>query len=409
MINKVRLFSHLQELGEIGKLESGGITRLVFTKEDKAAKQLVSSYMREAGLEVRMDAVGNVIGRKEGRNPDAPVVLTGSHIDSVYNGGIFDGGLGVIGGIEVLQTMNEQGIVTEHPIEVIAFNDEEGTRFSFSMLGSRGIAGILKPENLEHVDKDGISFAEAMRDFGLDPELISQATRSKDSIKAHVELHPEQGKCLENKNLSVGVVTGINSSLWLKVTITGEAGHAGATPMNIRHDALAAAAEIIQVVEQETLKTGTAVGTVGKLEVHPGGINIIPGSVEFTIDLRDICKTVGDGLEHSILSKVRSICEKRHVKFDFEVLQRVPPVPCSDLVQATIKESCNKLGLEVYSLPSGAGHDSMHIANLCPIGMIFVRSKDGISHNPAEWSTPEDCEDGANVLYHTLLNLAGAS
>ncbi|NLI90829.1 MAG: Zn-dependent hydrolase [Peptococcaceae bacterium] len=406
MINTDRLTHRLFTLGKIGAQSTGGITRLAFTKEDSDARLLVSSFMKEAGLIVREDEAGNLYGRREGTDPDAPVVLTGSHIDSVYDGGIFDGNLGVIGAIEALQVMNEQGIQTKHPIEVCAFKDEEGIRFCFSMTGSRAIAGILKPEDLEHQDKQGVSISQAMTMCGLDPAQIGKAARAAGSIKAHVELHIEQGRVLESNNLPLGIVTGINSSLWLHVTIEGEAGHAGATPMEIRHDSLSAAAEIILIVEEESRKTGTSVGTVGKIHAFPGGINIIPGKVEFSIDLRDINQETGDSLEQAILKRANEVCKKRGVKMTVEVLQRVPPVPCSSVVQNVIKDAFGKTGLPVFSLPSGAGHDSMHIARICPIGMIFVRSQKGISHNPEEWSTEEDCAAGVEVLYHTLINLA---
>jgi allantoate deiminase len=393
-------------LGEIGKQESGGITRLSFSKEERAAKDLVASYMKEAGLMVREDAVGNLIGRREGSNPSAPVVLVGSHVDSVYNGGNFDGPLGVLSGIEALQTMNEQSIVTQHPIEVVAFTDEEGARFSFGMIGSRGIAGTLTEEHLKNVDKQGITIAEAMSLGGLDPAAIHQAIRAQGSVKAYVELHIEQGKILENQDLSVGIVTGIAGPLWVKFVIEGEAGHAGTTPMNIRHDALAAAAQIMQVIEQESAQTGSTVGTIGQLQVYPGGINIIPGRVEFTLDLRDISEAVRDQVERGILDQAHKLCAERGVKLQVEVLQRIAPAPCSDLVQNAAKNACATAGLEVFSLASGAGHDGMQLAGLCPMGMLFVRSKDGISHNPAEYSSLKDCTDGAQVLYHTVLNLA---
>lgn len=406
MINKKRLYNRLMELGEIGKQESGGITRLAFTPEDRRAKDLVTSYMKEAGLSVREDAVGNIIGRREGRNPEAPAVVTGSHVDSVYNGGIFDGALGIIGGIEVLQTMQEQGIKTEHPIEVYAFNDEEGARFSFSMMGSRGMIGSLKPEDLELKDKEGISLATIMKAQGLDPTMIRCAARTKGTIKAFIELHIEQGKVLEKNNQSVGIVTGIVNELWLKCTFKGEAGHAGTTPMTMRHDALVAAAEFVQTVEQEARKTGTTVATVGKMSVLPGGINIIPGTVEITLDLRDLNQEVSDQVEDAIFKEAKRICRERNLEMRTEVLQRIPPSLCSEEFQLAAKAAFEKLGFEPFYLPSGAGHDAMQVVNICPIGMIFIRSKDGISHNPAEWSSPEDCADGVNVLFHTLLSLA---
>lgn len=406
MINRQRLWDRLTALSQIGKQDTGGVTRLSFTAEERAAKDLVASFMKEAGLSVREDEVGNLIGRKEGRNPKAPVVLVGSHLDSVYNGGNFDGPLGVLSGIELLQSMNEQGIVTEHPIEVLAFTDEEGARFSFGMIGSRGIAGTLLPEHLQAADKQGVTIAEAMRQSGLDPETIGQAARPKGSIKAYVELHIEQGKILESNNLSVGIVTGIAGPLWLKFILEGEAGHAGTTPMNMRRDALAAAAQIMQVIEREAGKTGSTVGTIGQLQLFPGGINIIPGRVEFSLDLRDIDEQVRDRVEQQILEQSSVLCQERGIKLTIETLQRIAPVPCSDLVQDAAKAACQTVGLEIFSLPSGAGHDGMQLAGLCPMGMIFIRSKDGISHNPAEWSSQDDCADGANVLFHTVLKLA---
>ncbi|MFD2615744.1 MULTISPECIES: Zn-dependent hydrolase [Terrilactibacillus] len=405
MINEERLWEHLEALSTIGKQETGGITRLSFSEEERQAKDLVSSWMKDAGLTVREDEVGNLIGRKEGLDPHLPVILVGSHIDSVYHGGNFDGPLGVLSGIEALQAMNEQGMETQHPIEVVAFTDEEGSRFSLGMIGSRGMAGTLTKEHLEQVDKNGISVAEAMSKSGLDPEEIQHARREKDSIKAYLELHIEQGKILESKNLSVGIVSGIAGPIWQKFIINGEAGHAGTTPMTMRRDPLTAASAIIQVINKEASKTGTTVGTVGQLELVPGGINVIPERVEFSLDLRDISEEVRDHVELEIATQAKSICEQYGVELIIEPLQRVAPAPCSDLVQTCTKAACDKLNIETMTLSSGAGHDGMQLTELCPIGMIFVRSKNGISHNPAEWSSMEDCKNGANVLCQTILNL----
>lgn len=406
MINQERLWNRLMELGSIGKQETGGITRLSFTENERKAKEIVTSYMAEAGLKVYEDSIGNLIGRKEGTNQNAPVVLVGSHVDSVYNGGNFDGPLGVLSGIEILQTMNEQGITTVHPIEVIVFTDEEGARFSFGMIGSRGIAGTLNLEHLQNKDQQGITIAKAMSETGYDPHSIDQAIRPIGSVKAYVELHIEQGKVLENGNLSVGIVTGIAGPLWLKFTIEGEAGHAGTTPMNDRNDALVAASKIVQLIETESAKTGSTVGTVGQLQLFPGGINIIPGKVEFTLDLRDVNEAIRDEVENRILEGSKILCEQRGVGLEIEVLQRIKPALCSSEIQNLAKLASEKIGVEPFFLPSGAGHDCMQLTSLCPIGMLFIRSKDGISHNPAEWSSKEDCTDGANVLYHTVLQLS---
>jgi allantoate deiminase len=244
-----------------------------------------------------------------------------------------------------------------------------------------------------------------MRNSGLDPDSIGDAARPKDSMQAYVELHIEQGKILENENLPVGIVTGIVGPLWLQFVLEAEAAHAGTTPMNLRRDALAAAAPIIRFIEAEASETGTTVGTVGQLNVSPGGVNIIPGRAEFSLDLRDINEQVRDKVEQRIVEEARRLCEKRSIGLSIETLQRVAPAPCSELVQNAAKAACEKLGLEPYFLASGAGHDGMQLKDLCPIGMFFARSKGGVSHNPAEWSSKEDCFHGANVLYHTVLDL----
>lgn len=408
MIDGERLWNRLFELAEIGKQEGGGVTRLSFTEEERAAKSLVASYMEEAGLLVYEDAAGNLFGRREGSDPDAPVVLVGSHVDSVYSGGNFDGPLGVLAGVEILQTMDERGVETRHSVEVVAFTDEEGARFSFGMIGSRALSGTLTSEDLRHKDGQGISIAEAMKSSGLDPDAIGDAAVPSGTVKAYVELHIEQGKVLEDDNLPVGIVTGIAGPLWLRFVLEGEAGHAGTTPMGLRRDALAAAAHVMGSIEAEASKTGTTVGTVGRLDLSPGGINIIPGRVEFTLDIRDIDERVRDEVERRIVGEARQTCEARGVELDVDTLQRVAPVPCSDLVQHAARAACKELGLEPYSLASGAGHDGMHLNDLCPVGMVFVRSKAGISHNPEEWSSKQDCAAGADVLYRTVLGLANA-
>jgi allantoate deiminase len=402
-----RLWKRLRELAEIGKHEEGGVARLSFTPEERVAKDLVASYMREAGLSVREDAVGNLFGRREGRDPDAPAVLVGSHGDSVRNGGDFDGPLGVLGGIEVIQTMGEGGVETERPVEVVAFTDEEGARFSLGMIGSRALTGELSQEDLRHEDQNGVSIAEAMRSAGLDPARIGEAARSSDSLAAYLELHIEQGKVLEREDLPVGVVTGIAGPVWLRLSLSGEAGHAGTTPMGARRDALAAAAEVVGIIEEEAAATGSTVGTVGQIGARPGGINIIPGRVELSLDLRDIDEATRDGVEGRIRERAGAACGRRGIGLELEGIQRLPPAPCSAEIRAAIAAACEGEGIRPFSLPSGAGHDGMHVAALCPMGMIFVRSRDGISHNPKEWSSPEDCEAGCKVLYSAVLDVSG--
>src|SRR5215208_2520193 len=409
MVDGERLWRRLSELAEIGKQESGGVTRLSLTDEEQSAKDKVAAYMEEAGLSVHEDAAGNLFGRREGRYPDAPAVLVGSHVDSVYDGGTFDGPLGVLAGIEVVQTMKEGGVETEDPVEVVAFTDEEGARFSFGMIGSRAMAGRLSPEDLDHEDESGVSIAGAMLEYGLDPGRIGEAARPAGSLAAYVELHVEQGRVLENEGLPVGGVTGIAAPVWRRLVFTGVTGHAGTTPMELRRDALAAAAEVMAIIEAEASATGSSVATVGQLGVEPGGINIIPGRVELSLDLRDIDERTRDLVEDRILGRAREVCEKRAVGFETEVLQRMVPASCSETVRGAARTACEKLGIRPYALASGAAHDGMQLVELCPMGMIFIRSKNGVSHSPDEWSSKGDCTAGANVLYHTVLQLASTS
>lgn len=407
-INAVRLWQRLMELGEIGKQDSGGVTRFSFTEEERRAKDRVISYMKEAGLAVREDSAGNVIGRREGADPLAPAVLTGSHIDTVPHGGKFDGALGVLAAIEALQSMEEKGIATDHPIEVIAFTDEEGSRFGFGMIGSRALAGTLRQEDLErHKDERHLSIADAMRAAGYDPDRIGQAAKDPRQVKAYVELHIEQGSVLERHRLPIGVVSGIAGPLWLQFTLTGQAGHAGATPMNMRRDPLRAASEWMNWIYREAGKYPNAVATVGKIGAAPGGVNVIPEQVEFTLDLRDIDEAARNALESSIWEYGNRVCASHQVELAVRTLQRVAPAPCSPEIMAAIEAACRKAGIEQPpALPSGAGHDGMQFRSRWPIGMIFVRSREGISHSPKEWSSQEDCGAGAEVLYHTLLQLA---
>lgn len=406
MINQQRLFNRLLHLSEIGKTDSGGVTRLALTETDQQAIALLSEFMTEAGMQVRTDAAGNLIGTKQGRDAAAPVVMTGSHSDTIVEGGMFDGALGIVGAIEAVQSMNERNIMTMHSIEVCAYRDEEGCRFTSGYSGSRIMTGKHDPDKLRRVDRDGISVSQALQALGIDADSVGLAARSPGSVKAHVELHIEQGNVLENKGHSVGVVTGICASSRSVITITGEARHAGTTPMNLRRDPMAAAAAVIHMIEREALSTGTTVATVGSMTVTPGAVNVIASSVVFSLDCRDIDEQTRDRVLDRMIAQAKHICLSRSVDFDIQIYGRGGAKLCSAEIQEQIKQACQEQGLPVFTLPSGAGHDSGSFYKFCPMGMIFVRSRDGISHNPAEWSTPEDCAAGSNVLYKTLLALA---
>lgn len=408
-VREDRLWQRIQSLHKIGATERGGVTRFSFTEEERKVKDEVAAFMQGAGLEVREDEVGNLIGRKSGHDGHAPVVLVGSHLDSVPNGGDFDGPLGVLAAVEALTVMHEHGVETRHPIEVVAFTDEEGARFRFGMIGSRGIAGILTDADLDdHQDAKGISIREAMTQSGLSSSDIKRAARNPEQVKGYIELHIEQGKVLERANEPVGVVSGIAGPLWLKFTLQGEAGHAGTSPMNDRRDALAAAAQIVLVIEREAGCMERTVGTVGQLQVQPGGVNIIPGQVEFTLDLRDVDCAIRDKVEEKIVQEAESICHERGISLVIDTLQRVDPVTCDDSLQSLMLEAAKELGLNPPTVVSGAGHDGMQFADKWPVGMLFARSKNGVSHHPDEYTSKEDCALAANVLLGTLLKFADA-
>lgn len=406
-INADRLWNNIHKLGEIGRTAEGGITRLSFTETEKEAKETVKGFMAEAGLKVWEDEMGNLYGRREGRNPELPAILIGSHIDSVFNGGIFDGPAGVLTGIEVLHSLNDQNVQSAHPVEVVAFTDEEGARFSSGMLGSKAITGTITDEDLYGSrDADGLTVADAMKLAGFDEKLVHQAKRNPADIKCYLELHIEQGKVLEKENLPVGIVTGIVGVSWLKVTLEGEAGHAGTTPMNFRKDPLTAAASIIDFAEKLGKREIPSVITVGRIQAFPGGINIIPGKVEFTFDIRDLSDDKIDSLTAQLKEFIASTCEERGISFKVEELHKLPAALCSPAIKAEFAESLKGLSIQPFELPSGAGHDAMIVSEIADMGMIFVRSKDGISHNPKEWSEKEDLAAGAEVMYETVKRLS---
>ncbi|MBA4494981.1 Zn-dependent hydrolase [Paenactinomyces guangxiensis] len=401
MINIDRLWNRIERLAQIGKTDKGGITRLSYTREESEANELVKRFMEEAGLNVYYDPVGNLIGTRSGTE-ELPAIMLGSHIDTVPEGGKFDGSLGVLTAIEAVQSLREHNIDCRHPILVVSFKDEEGSRFGFGMIGSRAIAGTLTPADLEHKDKQGITIREAMLQSGFEPDRFGEAKIN--NIKAYLELHIEQGKVLESYNVAVGNVTGIAGPLWLKFKIHGEAEHAGATPMGQRKDALAAASLMISKIEKITEQYQHAVATVGSLYLEPGGINVIPGYAEFTVDIRDIHENIRNQLEQEIKEYSLQVAEERDVELEIEELQRVAPLSCSDVIQEAIKESIEESGGQIISLPSGAGHDAMQFRQIST-GMIFVRSQDGISHNPKEYTSKDDVKQGAEVMVKTLLKL----
>ncbi len=405
-IDSERLWCNLMKLGNIGRTEQGGVTRLSFTKQEKDAKEYLMKLMNQTDLVIHEDAIGNLYGRKEGINKNEPVVLIGSHIDTVINGGIFDGAAGVLAGIEIVQTLNDQGITTKYPIEIVAFTDEEGTRFSSGMLGSRAVVGDLTLQELkQNSDHSGKTIAMVMKENGYNEKLIKNAKRSATEIKAYLELHIEQGKVLENEDIPVGIVSGIAGLTWLKVSLKGEVGHAGTTPMTLRKDPLAAMAKIITYCEEVALQQHHTVITAGNILVNHGGINVIAKDVTVIFDIRDISGENLQRIEKLIRMYIDKICVERNIQYDIEILEHHEPSLCSPYINHNLEITCNKLNIKPKHLMSGAAHDAMVMSKITDIGMIFVRTKGGVSHHPSEWASKEDIAIGTEVLYNTILQL----
>ena len=383
---------------------SGGLTRVYLSEEQRRASGLVLGWMREAGMEARIDAVGNAVGRYEGERAGLPCLMLGSHLDTVRDAGKFDGMLGVVSAIECVDFLNSRKKKLPYAIEVIGFADEEGVRFSTTLLGSRAVAGTFRREALDALDKDGVTLGEAMRRFGLDPARIGEAARPKDSVLAYAELHIEQGPVLEAEGLPVGVVTAINGATRLAVELGGFAGHAGTVPMNLRQDALAAAAECVLAIERRCGGVPELVGTVGKLETLPGAVNVIPGQVRFTIDIRSPRDPERLAACGEVVAEMQAIAKRRGVSIKVTKTHEGGVAKCAPWLQAQIGAAIEAAGCAVRSLPSGAGHDGMAMIELCDIGMLFVRCKAGISHNPAEAISAEDVEAGARVFLRFIEN-----
>ncbi len=406
-IHAQRLHDRLERLAAFGQTPEGGVTRLTFTPEYMAAQALVREWMEEAGLATRVDAVGNLIGRREGTVPGLPAILLGSHIDTVINGGRYDGTVGVLGAVEAAQALLEDGLRTRHPLEVISFMEEEGTRWGTNMLGSRFLLGRITPESMqERTDRQGVSIAQAMAQVGLDPARYREAARDPSEFAAYVELHIEQGAVLESLGAPVGVVTGIAGPLFMGLRLTGRTDHAGATPMHLRRDALVVAAQVVLEARRVAKATSsTAVATVGRLEVKPGAINAIPGQVDMTLDLRDIVEEQRDRMERALRAAIAHFAAEEGVHYQLEEFARHKPVLLPEHMVDCIAQACREEGLPVHCLPSGAGHDAQVMASVVDTGMIFVRSREGISHSPEEFSSLEDIVLGTRVLLRTVLLL----
>ncbi|MBD2258692.1 Zn-dependent hydrolase [Pseudanabaena sp. FACHB-2040] len=401
-INGDRLNERIARLAKIGRTASGSIRRLAFTPEDLQARYQVQQWMVAAGMTVRADAAGNLIGRYEGTLGQVPALATGSHIDTVPSGGCFDGVLGVLAGIEVVETLQQNQVRLQHPIEVIVFTDEENT-----MIGCQAIAGTLDLSDPKQFKTTvDVPIEDCLERIGGNWDELKTARRSRMDMAAFVELHVEQGAVLERQRSNVGVVQGVVGIRRLAITLLGEANHAGTTPMDMRQDALVAAAEIVLAVRALAERMpGEPVATVGRLEVLPNAVNIVPGRVTLSVDMRDLSKDCLDQMVAQLDQEVRAIASAHRVQAETASLLWVEPSPSASSIQSTIEEVCRDLGLSCCCLPSRAGHDALEMGRITDMGMIFVPSQAGISHSEAEYTSPEQCAQGANVLLHTLLKL----
>jgi N-carbamoyl-L-amino-acid hydrolase len=400
-VNGDRLLAHLNGLSEFGKNPQGGVSRVAYSDFDRQGREYVQKLMLQAKLNTGVDAAGNIIGRRPGAGNKLPPLLIGSHVDSVPEGGNYDGVVGSLGAIEVAQTLSENNVTLKHPLEVVIFQNEEG-----GLIGSRAIDGELTEKELDLVSRSGKTIREGITFIGGDPTRLDSVRRKKGDIAAYLELHIEQGGTLEAEKVDIGVVEGIVGINWWDVTIEGFANHAGTTAMNNRQDALLAAAKFIEVVNRiVTSMPGRQVGTVGRIQAFPGAPNVVPGKVILSLELRDLDAGKIQTLYEKIYSEAQQIGAASKTKFDFKEINVNTPAPTDTRIRSLIGEAARDLNLSTKLMPSGAGHDAQDMARLCPVGMIFIPSVGGISHSPREFSKPTDIANGANVLLQTLLKL----
>ena len=397
-----RIESRIMKLAEFGGNSEGGVSRVAFSEADVQGREYIISLMKEAGLEVRIDAAGNILGLRKGKDATLPPILFGSHIDSVPGGGNYDGDVGVIGALECMQVLYENNFNTRHPLEMVVFSDEEGI-----FTGSRAMVGRLPPAALEGMSHSGMTITEGIRAIGGEPGALSKASRDKGELKAFLELHIEQGSVLEHEQIEIGVVEGIVGIRSWEVTIEGFANHAGTTPMNKRKDAMLAAARLTIAINRViTSVPGRQVGTVGRIKAEPGAPNVIPGKVIMSLEIRDLDEKKILSLFDKIVEEARSIEPKTGTRISFALPHvTARPSPTDIRIRQSVADAAKELGLSHKLMPSGAGHDAQEIARIAPIGMIFVPSVGGISHSPDEYTRPQAMANGANVLLQTILRI----
>ncbi len=383
------------------------LSRRFASSEHQQINTLAAQWMKAAGMHTREDAIGNVIGRYEANDSqtNAPAIMLGSHLDTVINAGRYDGMLGVLCALAVVESLNEQEVRLPYALEVIGFADEEGVRYQSTYLGSRAITGHFSKDVLNRRDEDGILFVDALKQFGSNVDNLASAIRKPADIYAYLEVHIEQGPVLEAKGLPVGVVSSIAGANRMSVSLTGLAGHAGTVPMNLRQDALAAAAECISLVESVCSNHDGLVGTVGRIKAKPGASNVITGDVEFTIDLRAAQDEVRRDRVGQVVEGMAAICKRRSIEIGIEHVHEASSVSCDAHIMQCMQSALRSAGMDVLVLPSGAGHDAAAMAEITKMGMLFVRCAGGVSHHPDESVTKEDAIAGADILLKSVVNL----
>lgn len=399
-VNSDRLAQSVESLAQIGQIPQGGVRRIAYSPEDIQARNLVQHWMIEAGMSVRIDTAGNIIGRYPGTFPQAPALATGSHIDTVPNGGRYDGAFGVLAGLEVVRVLNEQQMRLAHPLEVIVFTDEEG-----SMIGSKAMSGKVNNDAAYYRRPDGTNIQTCLERVGGNWDRIEQSRRNSEDMAAFVELHVEQGPILESLGKQIGVVEGIVGQRRYIITVKGSPSHAGSTPMYMRQDALVAASGVVLAVNRLANTPGQQVATVGRMQVSPNAANVIPGLVEMSLDIRDLSSQHIDNLMEQLRLNIEAIAADTQTEIELQPSLHNQPALAEQNIQQTIAQVCEDLGLSYTHLPSRASHDAQEIANFTDMGMIFVPSEAGVSHAETEYTSPEQCTQGANVLLHTLLRL----
>ncbi|WP_455201259.1 allantoate amidohydrolase [Kaarinaea lacus] len=406
-INSERLKQDIEDLAKVGRTDDQGIYRMAFSDGDMAGRQWFKQKLEQAGLEIYEDGAANIHGRLnwDGKTPS---VMTGSHLDTVPGAGHLDGALGVVVGLECLRRIKEENVKLRFPVEVVAFTDEEG-RFG-GMLGSQSIAGKLTPESiLNAIDLDGVKLVDAMKQQGYDAMQALHARRNPDSIHTFLELHIEQGPILDQMGFSVGVVDAITGLFRWEVSLIGTPNHAGTTPMHMRNDAFQALAEFSSQIQRILDENGSerSVATIGKVHISPGAANVVPGRVEFSLDVRDTDKGVLDELRNAFRRALSAIARRHDVMFEFTVLSEIQPVKCDVGLIKELKGIADSLKIPSLQMASGAAHDTQFMASITRAAMVFVPSKEGRSHSVAEWTDMEHIEKGSNVLLNTLIRIAG--